>query len=153
MNAREITLPLRTSAAAAMMSCGRVMADFRVFGLGISLALAAPLPVFAQIYPTHPIRLIVPFAAAGPTDVIARIVAQKLSDAWGQQIYTENIPGAGGNSGIAMVAKAPPDGYTILAVSTGFIVNPSMYAKVPYDPIKDFSPITLVAASPNIRAD
>jgi tripartite-type tricarboxylate transporter receptor subunit TctC len=104
----------------------------------------------AQTYPARPVRLLVPFAAAGPTDVIARIVAQKLSDAWGQQVYTENVPGAGGNTGIAMAAKAPPDGYTILVVSTGFIVNPSMYTKLNYDPIKDFSPITLVAASPNV---
>jgi tripartite-type tricarboxylate transporter receptor subunit TctC len=129
------------------------MAAFRVLGLRaalISLALAAPLPASAQTYPARPVRLIVPYAAAGPTDVIARIVAQKLSDAWGQQVYTENLPGAGGNTGIAMVAKAPPDGYTILVVSTGFIVNPSMYSKIPYDPIKDFSPITLVAASPNV---
>src|ERR1700737_3970609 len=131
----------------------RMMAASRVLNLGaalISFALAAPPAASAQTYPAHPIRLIVPFAAAGPTDVIARIVAQKLSDAWGQQIYTENIPGAGGNTGTAMVAKAPPDGYTILAVSTGFIVNPSLYAKVPYDPIKDFSPVTLVASSPNV---
>jgi len=121
------------------------------------LAIAAAL-VFAAItttaaaetYPAHPVRLIVPFAAAGPTDVIARIVAQKLTDTWGQQVYTENMPGAGGNTGIAMVARARPDGYTILVVSTGFIVNPSMYAKLPYDPIKDFAPITLVAASPNV---
>jgi tripartite-type tricarboxylate transporter receptor subunit TctC len=130
-----------------------MLAAFRALGLGVALilvALVAPLPASAQTYPARPIRLIVPYAAAGPTDVIARIVAQKLSDAWGHQIYTENIPGAGGNTGIAMVAKAPPDGYTILVVSTGFIVNPSMYAKVPYDPIKDFSPITLVAASPNV---
>jgi tripartite-type tricarboxylate transporter receptor subunit TctC len=130
-----------------------MLAVFRALGLGAALilfALVAALPASAQTYPARPIRLIVPFAAAGPTDVIARIVAQKLSDAWGHQIYTENIPGAGGNTGIAMVAKAPPDGYTILVVSTGFIVNPSMYAKVPYDPIKDFSPITLVAASPNV---
>src|SRR4030081_3205937 len=104
----------------------------------------------AETYPAHAVRLLVPFAAGGPTDVIARIVAQKLSDAWGQQVYTENVPGAGGNTGIGMVAKAPPDGYTILVVSTGFIVNPSMYAKLNYDPIKDFAPITLVAASPNV---
>jgi tripartite-type tricarboxylate transporter receptor subunit TctC len=130
-----------------------MMAALRVLGIGaalILLALAAPLPASAQTYPARPIRLIVPFAAAGPTDVIARLVAQKLSDVWGQQVYTENIPGAGGNTGIAMVAKAPPDGYTILVVSTGFIVNPSLYAKLNYDPIKDFSPITLVAASPNV---
>ena len=113
-------------------------------------AVAAPPPAAAESYPAHPVRLVVPFAAAGPTDVIARIVAQKLTDAWGQQVYTENIPGAGGNTAIGMVARARPDGYTILVVSTGFIVNPSMYAKLPYDPIKDFAPITLVAASPNV---
>jgi tripartite-type tricarboxylate transporter receptor subunit TctC len=104
----------------------------------------------AQTYPARPVRLIVPFGAGGPTDVIARLVAQKLSERWGQQVYTENLPGAGGNTGVATVARAPADGYTILVVSTGFMVNPSMYAKVPYDPIKDFAPITLVAASPNV---
>ena len=104
----------------------------------------------AQNYPSRTIRMIVPFAAGGPTDVIARIVAQKLSETWGQQIYAENVPGGGGNTGIAMTARAPADGYTILVVSTGFLVNPSMYAKVPYDPIKDFAPVTLVASSPNV---
>ena len=112
--------------------------------------VAATGDSWAQTYPTRPVRLVVPFGAGGPTDVIARIVAQKLSEIWGQQVYTENIPGAGGNTGVATVARAPADGYTILVVSTGFMVNPSMYAKVPYDPIKDFSPITLVAASPNV---
>ncbi len=114
------------------------------------IALGLTGPASAQAYPTHNVRLIVPFAAGGPTDVIARVVAQKLSEAWGQQIVVENVPGAGGNTGVAMVAKAAPDGYTMLVVSTGFIVNPSMYAKVPYDPIKDFAPVTLVAASPNV---
>jgi tripartite-type tricarboxylate transporter receptor subunit TctC len=104
----------------------------------------------AQSYPAKSVRLIVPFAAGGPTDVIARIVAQKLSEAWGHQVYTENVPGAGGNTGVTMVARAPADGYTILVVSTGFIVNPSMYTKISYDPVKDFAPITLVAASPNV---
>ena len=104
----------------------------------------------AQTYPTRPVRLVVPFGAGGPTDVIARIVAQKLSEIWGQQVYTENIPGAGGNTGVAAAARAAADGYTMLVVSTGFMVNPSMYAKVPYDPVKDFAPVTLVAASPNV---
>jgi tripartite-type tricarboxylate transporter receptor subunit TctC len=116
----------------------------------IASALVFSMPACADTYPAHPVRLVVPFAAAGPTDVIARIVAQKLSDAWGQQVYTENVPGAGGNTGLTSVAKAAPDGYTILVVSTGFIVNPSMYAKLNYDPIKNFAPITLVAASPNV---
>jgi tripartite-type tricarboxylate transporter receptor subunit TctC len=127
------------------------MAALGRLAIAAALALAAiATKAAAEIYPAHPVRLIVPFAAAGPTDVIARIVAQKLTDIWGQQVYTENIPGAGGNTGIGMVARARPDGYTILVVSTGFIVNPSMYAKLPYDPIKDFAPITLVAASPNV---
>jgi len=119
-------------------------------GLAMAFALLAAGQAAAQTYPSRPVRLIVPFAAGGPTDVIARIVAQKLSESWGQQLYVEDVPGAGGNTGTAMAAKAAPDGYTILVVSTGFIVNPSMYAKVPYDPIKDFSPITLVASSPNV---
>lgn len=126
---------------------------FRGFVVLLALAgaaLAGAGIAFAQTYPSRPIKMIVPFAAGGPTDVIARIVAQRLSEAWGQQIYAENVPGGGGNAGAAMAARAPADGYTILAVSTGFIVNPSMYAKVPYDPIKDFAPVTLVASSPNV---
>jgi len=119
-----------------------------------SLALLAALgcadAALAQGYPSKPIRMIVPFAAGGPTDVIARIVAQKVSEAWGQQVVTENQPGAGGNIGVVAAAKAAPDGYTILMVSTGFLVNPSMYARVGYDPVNDFSPITLVASSPNV---
>src|SRR6266852_3394288 len=121
-----------------------------VFVAALFSLLATSGEPSAQTYPTRPVRLIVPFGAGGPTDVIARIVAQKLSETWGQQVVTENIPGAGGNTGVAMVAKSPADGYTLLVVSTGFIVNPSMYAKVPYDPVKDFSPVTLVAASPNV---
>jgi tripartite-type tricarboxylate transporter receptor subunit TctC len=130
-----------------------MVAVFR--GLGSVAALIFSVLILvgnasAQSYPTRSVRLIVPFAAGGPTDVIARIVAQRLSEAWGQQVVTENIPGAGGNTGVAMVAHSPADGYMVLVVSTGFIVNPSMYAKIPYDPVKDFAPITLVAASPNV---
>jgi tripartite-type tricarboxylate transporter receptor subunit TctC len=105
---------------------------------------------WAQTYPTRPVRVVVGFPAGGPTDVIARIVAQNLSDSLGQQFYVENLPGAGGNTASGQVARVTPDGYTIMAISTGFIVNPSLYAKVPYDPIKDFTAVTLVAASPNV---
>jgi tripartite-type tricarboxylate transporter receptor subunit TctC len=101
-------------------------------------------------YPNHPVRIIVPFAAGGPPDVISRLVAQKLSERWGQQVYVENHPGAGGNTGTATAARAAPDGYTLYMMSTGFMVNPSLYAKVPYDPVKDFAPVTLAAASPNV---
>ena len=112
-----------------------------------SLVFAAPS--FAQSYPNKPIRMIVTFAPGGPTDVIGRIIAQKVSESWGQQVVVENVAGAGGNIGLATAMRALADGYTIVVVSTGFIVNPSLYAKVPYD-IKDFAPISLVAASPNV---
>jgi tripartite-type tricarboxylate transporter receptor subunit TctC len=121
-----------------------------VRSLTLLAALVCVDAALAQSYPNKTIRMIVPFAAGGPTDVIARIVAQKLSEAWGQQVVTENQPGAGGNIGVVAAAKAAPDGYTVLAVSTGFLVNPSMYARVGYDPVKDFAPITLVASSPNV---
>ena len=120
----------------------------------IALALAAALlggaAFAADTYPDHKIRLIVPFAAGGPTDVIGRLVAERLSDAFGQQVYVENLPGAGGNLGVETAKRAAPDGYTIVAVSTGFIINPSMYTTIGYDPLKDFAPISLVAASPNV---
>jgi tripartite-type tricarboxylate transporter receptor subunit TctC len=114
------------------------------------LLVTGAAPSFAQTYPTRPVRVVVGFPAGGPTDVIARIVAQNLSDSLGQQFYVENLPGAGGNTASGQVARVTPDGYTIMAISTGFIVNPSLYAKVPYDPIKDFTAVTLVAASPNV---
>jgi tripartite-type tricarboxylate transporter receptor subunit TctC len=104
----------------------------------------------AQIYPDHNVRVLVPFGQGGPTDVIARIFALKLSERLGHTFYVENVPGAGGNIGTAQAAKAAHDGYTILVTSTGFMVNPSLYAKVPYDPIKDFTPLTLAAVSPNV---
>lgn len=104
----------------------------------------------AEGYPARPVRVVVGFPAGGPTDAIARMVSQKLSDALGQQFFVENVGGAGGNTAAGQVARATPDGYTIMAISTGFVVNPSLYAKVPYDPIKDFAPVTLVAASPNV---
>jgi tripartite-type tricarboxylate transporter receptor subunit TctC len=106
--------------------------------------------IIAQTYPDKPVRVIVGFAPGGPTDVIARIVAEKLSVNLGKQFYVVNQPGAGGNTATGMVATSPADGYTLLVVSTGFVVNPSLFAKVPYDPVKDFAPITIVAVSPNV---
>jgi tripartite-type tricarboxylate transporter receptor subunit TctC len=115
-----------------------------------ALLLSGAVPSLAEGYPTRPVRVVVGFPAGGPTDIIARIVAQKLSESLGRQFYVENLPGAGSNIASGQVAHATPDGYTIMAISTGFMVNPSLYAKVPYDPIKDFSAVTLVAASPNV---
>ena len=100
-------------------------------------------------YPDRPVKIIVPFAAAGPTDVVARLIAQKLSEKYGHQFYIENMTGAGGNLGMGAAAKAAPDGYAILFVSSSFTVNPSLYAKPPYDAEKDFAPVTKAAGSPN----
>ena len=118
--------------------------------LAATWLLSGVVAASAENYPTRPVRVVVGFPAGGPTDAIARIVAQKLTDNLGQQFFVENIGGAGGNTAAGQVARMTPDGYTIMAISTGFVVNPSLYAKVPYDPIKDFAPVTLVAASPNI---
>ena len=118
--------------------------------LAAALLLAGISVSLAEGYPNHPVRVVVGFPAGGPTDVIARLVAQHLSESLGQQFFVENIPGAGGNTAAGQVARAAPDGYTIMGISTGFLVNPSLYAKVPYDPIKDFAAVTLVAASPNV---
>ncbi len=119
--------------------------------LGIALVAAiGASPALAQAYPDRPVKIVVPFAPAGPTDVIARIVADKLSTSLGKQFYVENRAGAGGNTGTAAVATSPADGYTLIVVSTGFVVNPSLFAKVPYDPVKDFAPISIVAVSPNV---
>src|SRR5882757_3234936 len=93
----------------------------------------------AQNYPNRPVRVVVGFPAGGPTDAIARMVSQKLSDALGQQFFVENVGGAGGNTAAGQVARATPDGYTIMGISTGFVVNPSLYAKGPYDAVKDFA--------------
>jgi tripartite-type tricarboxylate transporter receptor subunit TctC len=132
-----------------MIREGLMLPIVRILAVFVALALSAA-PSLAQKYPDKSVRVVVGFAAGGPTDVIARIVAQKLSEDLHQQFYVENIGGAGGNSAAGQVAKAPPDGYTIHVISTGFVVNPSLYAKVPYDPVKDFAPVTLVAASPNV---
>jgi tripartite-type tricarboxylate transporter receptor subunit TctC len=126
-----------------------------VFGASLAISLAIGLPLAAPScaadnYPDRKVRVIVPFAAGGPTDVIARMVSERLSEAWGQQLYVENMPGAGGNLGVEIGGRAAPDGYTIIVVSTGFIINPSMYSKIGYDPVKNFAPISLVAASPNV---
>ena len=129
------------------------MALVRIFAAAAGLLIAGLFTApgqAADTYPERKVRVIVPFAAGGPTDVIARMVAEQLSAAWGQQLYVENMPGAGGNLGVETAARAAPDGYTIIVVSTGFIINPSMYSKIGYDPVKDFAPISLVAASPNV---
>jgi tripartite-type tricarboxylate transporter receptor subunit TctC len=116
-----------------------------------ALALAASSLAFAEDYPSRPIRFIVPYPAGGPLDTVARLLGQKISASLKQPIVVEDKPGAGGNIGADLVAKAPPDGYTILmgAVAT-HAINPTLYAHIPYDPVRDFAPITQVASTPNV---
>ena len=116
------------------------------------LALPALLagPALAQAWPARPLRLIVPFGPGGPTDVVARILAHGLSPALGQPVVIENRGGAGGNIGVALAARAAPDGHTLLVTSTGFVVNPSLFRNPGYDPIRDFAPISELAASPDV---
>src|SRR3954463_15290677 len=114
------------------------------------LAFAVHVASAAESYPSRPVRMIVPFAPGGPTDVISRVIAQKLTEAWSHQVVVDNRAGAGGNIGMGLAASALPDGYTILVVSSSYVVNPTLYAKIPYDPYKSFAPVTNAAASPNV---
>lgn len=120
--------------------------------IAVAIAVVATPFAFAQsAYPAKPVRLVVPFPAAGTTDIIARATAQKLSEAWGQQVIVDNRPGAAGNIGSELVAKSAPDGYTLLMGTVGtHAINPSLYAKMPYDHVKDFVPVILVAGVPNV---
>jgi len=117
---------------------------------GSAAALLVASRVRAQTYPTRPVRVIVPFAPGGPADIVARLLTQKLGDHLGRQFYVENVAGAGGNLGMRAAARAAPDGYTLVLVSSSYMVNPSLYPKVPYDQAKDFVPITLPAYAPNV---
>ena len=114
-----------------------------------ALVYAVAQIAVAQQYPTRPIRIIVPFAVGGPSDVMARLVGQKLTEVYGQQVVVDNRVGAGGNIGIGMAARATPDGYTILVVSSAYVVNPGLYTRSSYDPEKSFMPVSKMVASPN----
>jgi tripartite-type tricarboxylate transporter receptor subunit TctC len=120
-------------------------------GAGASGGVAFAAPALAQKYPSATqIRLIVPFAAGGPVDILARIISDPLAKQLGQSIVIENRGGAGGNIGIAAAARARPDGYTLLLCSSSLVVNPLLYKSVPFDPYKDFVPISLLGTSPNL---
>jgi tripartite-type tricarboxylate transporter receptor subunit TctC len=121
----------------------------------LALALAALLLASASAaqtpdYPNRPVKLVAPFAPGGPVDVVARVLAPKLSDRFGQQFYVENHPGGSGNIGTALVAKAPPDGYTVLVISSTLVVNPSLFAKLGFDTTTDLAPVSLVGVSPQV---
>jgi tripartite-type tricarboxylate transporter receptor subunit TctC len=114
-------------------------------------AALAPRIAAADAYPARAVRVIVPFAPGGQTDVIARLLSQKLSEHLGQQFYVENKPGAGGNIGTGLAAQAPGDGYTLLFTDgTSLVVNPNLYEKVPYDPFKDFQPVSLAVTTTQV---
>jgi tripartite-type tricarboxylate transporter receptor subunit TctC len=125
----------------------------RRHALAVLLAAAAPLVVAAPAhaaYPERVITLIVPFAAGGPTDIIARIVALAFQKSLGQSVIVDNRGGGGGNPGMAIAARATPDGYTLLLTSTAIAVNPALYNNLPYDPLKDFVPICELVNAPNV---
>jgi tripartite-type tricarboxylate transporter receptor subunit TctC len=117
-----------------------------ISAIALSLGCAG---VSAQDFPVKPIRILVPFAPGGPTDVVARLLGLKLTEAWGQQVVIDNRGGAGGNIGMGLAAHANPDGYTWLMVSSSFVVNPSLYKSIPYDPYRDLIPVSNLAASPH----
>ena len=118
--------------------------------LAALVLLLAALPAAAQGYPKGPVRVILPFPAGGGVDAAGRILAQSLSDSFGKLFLIENRGGANGNIGTEAAAKSPSDGYTLLFTGAGFVTNPSLYKTVPYDPIKDFDPISLMALGPNV---
>jgi tripartite-type tricarboxylate transporter receptor subunit TctC len=107
---------------------------------------------WAQTYPSRPVRMIVPFAPGGPTDVAARLIAQKLSERLGKQFYVENMAGASGNIGTGQAARAAPDGHTLLIAVNSHIINPTLFERVPYDPYNDFEPVTLAVAFASVLA-
>ena len=121
------------------------------FAVSVSLgwAVAAmPWAAQAQSFPSKPVRIVIPFAPGGSTDANARIINEKLAALWGQPVIIETKPGANTIIGTDAVAKSPGDGYTLLLTSTAYVVNPSMYVKLPYDPMGDFQPVTIVSVSP-----
>jgi len=113
-------------------------------------ALAGARSALAQTYPARPVRVVVAFAPGGVTDTFSRIMAQKLSESLGRQFYVENVSGASGNIGTAQVAKAAPDGHTLLFAFSSHVVNPTLFDKLPFDPVKDFEPVTLAVSSTTV---
>ena len=140
MSSRKIIMNIRTSATA-------------LAGIFLTIGFSAPAPVYAQgAFPTKPIRMVMPFAPGGSADNLGRSIQVAFSEALGQQVVIDNRPGASSVIGTDMTAKALPDGYTIVMVTTTHSVNPSLIAKLPYDPIKDLAGISVVVTQPNILA-
>jgi tripartite-type tricarboxylate transporter receptor subunit TctC len=123
---------------------------FRELFAAACAAFLAAGAAYGQGYPSKPVRLIISFTPGSATDIVGRIVAAKLSENWGQPVVAENRPGAGGSIGSAVVVQSPPDGYTLLANSSAHASNPAMYAKLPYDTLKDFTNLSPLAGQPNV---
>jgi tripartite-type tricarboxylate transporter receptor subunit TctC len=115
---------------------------------GAALSVPFARAAGAQAYPSRPVRVIVPVGAGGANDTATRLIAQKLSESLKQQFYVENIVGGGGNIGMGQAMKSAPDGYTMLSVAPSFVINPTLNPKTPFDPLRDFAPVTLMAATP-----
>jgi tripartite-type tricarboxylate transporter receptor subunit TctC len=128
----------------------RVVPVAMLMGCAILCFDATALAAAAPAFPTRTVRIIVPFAPGGPNDILARIAAQRLSDVWSQQVIVDNRPGGGTVIGTDLAAKAPADGYTLLMVSTSHAVNPSLQPKLPYDTLRDFTPVVQLVSSPNL---
>ena len=129
------------------------MNRFARFAAAFATALLAAAAAQAQNYPAKPIRIVVPFAPGGTSDILARAIGPHVTAAWGQPVIVENRTGANGNVGADYVTKSAPDGYTMLLSDVGALaINPSVYASMPYDPVKDFSPIVMVSYSPHVLA-
>src|SRR4051812_31215200 len=134
------------SAVRAVLVLSRLLSAACVF------AVLAPVSVVhAQAWPSRPIHIVVPFAPGGPADLLPRLIGPKLTEAWGQPVIIDNKPGAGGNIGMDAVAKAAPDGYTLVIGPNGnLVVNPHLYPNLPYDVFRDFAPVTLIATVSNV---
>jgi tripartite-type tricarboxylate transporter receptor subunit TctC len=136
-------VPASRRANAAALACAALV----VAAAAVPADAAEP----AAAFPSKPVRLVVPFTPGGSTDILARAVGQKLSESWGQPVVVDNRPGAGGIIGMEAVAKAAPDGYTLVMGHVGTLAaNPALYKTLPYDPVKDFAPVTLIARVPNV---
>lgn len=129
---------------------GRIVTTVCGLAIAFLLITAMTASLYAQTYPSKPVRFVLPFPAGGPTDILGRIMCQKLSDVLGQPFVPENRPGSGGNIGAEFVAKARPDGYTLVLVSPSLAISPTLYKKLNYDSVKDFEPISLVGQMPNV---
>ena len=121
-----------------------------ILGLCAALCACAGAATHAQSYPNRPLRFVVPFPASGTNDIIARALGQKLAEDLGQSVVIDNRGGANGIIGMDLTAKSPPDGHTFLIIGGGFAINPSMYRKLPFDPVRDFTPVSLVGTGSHV---